>query len=256
MVRMARGLLAAWHFLTVLRLPGAPATRLDDLRCALPFFPLVGVVLGGMLALLDAPLGLLFGRPLRDLIMLSLLVLMSGGLHLDGLVDTADGLFLDGSWEERLAAMHESRAGPRGAITALCLLLLGYSAIAALPDGSRLPGLVLAPTLGRWTVVVGYVVFPYARRGPGVSAALKAGAGPAALLTASMLAVAAGLLLCWPSGAVLLAGAGAFVFAAGHFASRRLGGMSGDVYGAVEQIVEVGVLAAVPLLSCERLTLG
>lgn len=251
----ARGALAAWQFLTLLRLPGAPATTLTDLERALPFFPLVGLALGALLVAADLALAPFVARPLRDLLLLVLLALASGGLHLDGLIDTADGLFAPGGPAERLAAMHESRAGPRGAVAGLCLLLLAYAALASLPPQGRLPALLLAPAIGRWAIVYGYAAFPYARRSLGVSAALKRGAGLGALLAATVVVLAASLPLCWPLGPALLAWAWLVAAGAGLLALRRLGGMSGDLYGAVEQVVEVGVLAVAPLLGCQFLAL-
>ncbi|MCC7103624.1 MAG: adenosylcobinamide-GDP ribazoletransferase [Chloroflexi bacterium] len=247
--QQTRGLLAAWEFLTTLRIPSSRPTTLEDLSRALPYFPLVGLLLGGLLALFDAALGGLVDRPLRDLLLLALLVVLTGGLHLDGLIDTTDGLLLDGSPAERLAAMHESLARPRGAIAGLCLLVLAYAALASIPASHRIATLLLAPTYGRWAIVLGYAAFPYARQTPGISAALKHGAHAGALASATVIALGAGLLLCWPLGVILLGGVWLLALFVGQVARRRLGGMSGDVYGALDQMAEVLTLALVPILA-------
>lgn len=248
------GLVAAFRFLTGLPVPGPRAAAEDDLARALPYFPLVGLAVGGLLVGLDVTLAGLFSRPLVDLALLAALVLVSGGLHLDGLVDTADGLFGPGPADRRLAAMRESWAGPRGAAVALGQLLLQYGALAALPLEHRVSALLLAPLLGRWAIVYGYVAFPYARPGPSLSRILKQGATPGVGLAAAVFTIAMAVLVSWPAGALLLALSWLVVELVGGLARRRLGGMSGDVYGAVEQVVETMVLLLMPVFS--RLNVG
>jgi adenosylcobinamide-GDP ribazoletransferase len=218
------------------------------LRYALVYFPLVGAGLGLLLVGLDRALEPLVERPLRDFLLLAALVVATGGLHLDGLIDSADGLLGPGPVGRRLAAMRESWAGQRGACAALAVLVLQYAALLSLPADSRLAGLLLAPTLGRWAIVYGYAAFPYARDSAGLSAALKRGATPGAAVGATALALLIGGLVCWPLGLALLAHSWLVAVLVGALALRRLGGMSGDVYGALEQLVETSTLLLVPLL--------
>lgn len=247
------GLTAAFGFLTCLPVPNRAAGGATDLGRALPYFPLVGLALGGVLVLLDGALAPLVGRPLLDFVLLATLVLLSGGLHLDGLVDTADGLLGLGPAERRLAAMRESWAGPRGAVAALGQLLVQYAALASLPPDQRGPALLLAPLLGRWAIVWAYVAFPYARRTAGLSLALKQGATPAAGAAATAFAVLAASLVAGPAGPGLLGLAWLVTTGAGRLAQRRLGGMSGDVYGALEQVVEsLTLLLLSPLVAHAR----
>lgn len=232
------GLAAAFRFLTSLPVPGSRADGVDDLDRALAFFPLVGLALGGLLVMVDQTLLPVLARPLVDFVLVAALMLLSGGLHFDGLVDTADGLFGAGPAERRLAALRESWAGPRGATAGLGQLLLQYGALAALPVEHRAAALLSAPLLGRWAVVYAYTAFPYARRTAGLSLALKRGASGRVCLAATLFALLAVGLFFWPTGPALLGVAWLVASAAGLLAQRRLGGMSGDVYGAVEQIVE------------------
>jgi len=240
------GAAAAIRFLTCLPLPGR-APSLADLGHALPYFPPVGLLIGGVLIVLDRLLAPWLARPLLDFVLLAALVTLSGGLHLDGLIDTADGLFRPGPAEQRLAAMRESWAGPRGVAAALAQLLLQYAALASLPDTARAPALLLAPLLGRWAIVYGYVAFPYARRAAGLSLALKQGGTRGTLVAATAIALAATSLLSWPTGPLLLACAWLIAALIGRLALARLGGMSGDVYGASEQLVETATLLLLPV---------
>ena len=105
-----------------------------------------------------------------------------------------------------------------------------------------------ADALGRWAIVYCYVAYPYARRTAGLSLALKQGATPAALLTATAIVLAPAALLSWPGGPLLLLPTWLIALALGQLALRRLGGMSGDVYGAVEQLAETATLLVVPLM--------
>jgi adenosylcobinamide-GDP ribazoletransferase len=204
---------------------------------------------GAVLVVADRILQGLVAPPLVNFMLLAILVLLSGGLHLDGLIDTADGLFERGPAEHRLASMRESWAGHRGVAAALTQIMLQYAAISALPGELRTTALLLAPTLGRWAVVYGYVSFPYARRTAGLSLALKLGATPAAGIAATLVALLTTSLLFGPHGLLLLAVTWLLATAAGLFANKRLGGMSGDVYGAVEQVVETTTLLLVPVLA-------
>lgn len=242
------GLVAAGSFLTCLPLP---ASRADsrDLSGALPYFPLVGLAIGGVQVTVDLLLRPVIARPLVDFVLVALPILLTGGLHLDGLIDAADGLLGPGSPEERLAAMRQSWAGPRGAAAGLGQLLLQFAALSALPDALRGAVLALAPVLGRWAIVYGYVAFPYARRGPSLSQTLKAGATPVVGLGTTAFALGAASLLCWPAGPLLLGIAWLLAEGLGRLAQRRLGGMSGDVYGATEQLVESLTLLLLPVAS-------
>jgi len=242
------GLVAAVRFLTCIPLPGSQPSSAAELGRALVYFPAVGLALGLALVSVDWACAGWLGRPLIDFLLLAVLVTVSGALHLDGLIDTADGLPEPGPAEARLAAMRAPWAGPRGTLAGLGILLLQYSAISGLDASNRWIGLLLAPLLGRWAVVVCYVAFPYARRTVGLSLALKTGATRRVGLLATAFAAGVALLVSWPIGGALLALAGAVVLGSGRLAGARLGGMSGDIYGAVEQVVEtLGLLMVPPL---------
>jgi adenosylcobinamide-GDP ribazoletransferase len=172
---------------------------------------------------------------------------LSGALHLDGLVDTCDALCTPTTPEQRLALMHDSRAHDPGTVAA-CLLLLGkFAALQALPGAVRLPALLLAPLLARWAIVVAYWGYPYARRTPGASLALKRQATTPRLLAATAAALVAVGLAVGPVGLLVLAASGLTIHLAATFVRTRLPGLTGDTYGAIAELVEALALVLVPL---------
>jgi adenosylcobinamide-GDP ribazoletransferase len=233
----------ALQFLTVAPTLVRRAPRPDDLGRSEAFFPLVGLLLGTVLVVVDLLLTPVAAPIVRNVVLVALAAVLTGALHLDGVVDTFDGLFAGATPEGRLAIMRDPRAGSYGVVAVVLLLALKLAALASLPPPLRFPGLVVAPCLGRWGIVLATGVFAYARpagMGRDFKESIRwqhvAVAGVVALGSAGVLAGAFGLLV-WTavSAAVLLAGV---------WIARRLGGLSGDSYGALCEIAETGVLVA------------
>jgi adenosylcobinamide-GDP ribazoletransferase len=237
------GLLVALQFLT--RLPVPFARPRDDL--GLVWFPAVGLLLGGILAGADALLRFLAVAPLLESsLLVVLLLVLTGGLHADGLIDTCDAVFVHATPERRLEIMRDPRAGSFGVLGAIAVLLLKVASVQGLPDVVRAQQLVLAPLLGRWAIVLAASAFPYARTN-GLGGPLKTAATPRALLLASVVpfVVCIGL---GPAGLGLLALAGSLAGLLGWWLCRLLRGLTGDCYGAICECVEVVVwLVASPL---------
>jgi adenosylcobinamide-GDP ribazoletransferase len=239
------GLLTALGFLTRLPLPvAANAARLED---AVPWLPVVGLVLGGILALVDLGLRAL---PVSSLVgstlVVVLLLVLSGALHADGLMDTCDAVFSHASPERRLDIMRDPRAGAFGVVGLVCVVALKIASLEALPAATRTGSLVLAPTLGRWAIVLLATVFPYGRPS-GLGAPLKAAATPVNLALASLAPVLVCAIL-WPAGPVLALVAAGTALLLGRWLVSLLPGLTGDCYGAGCEVVETMVwLAAAPL---------
>ena len=126
------------------------------------FFPLVGLLLGGVLVGADRLLTSVWhGNALHLALLLTLWVVLTGGLHVDGFLDSCDGLLGGRSAEQRLEIMRDPRVGSFAVIGGVLLMLLKFAALMAVVD--RTAALLLAPTLGRWCVSLAVVGFPYAR---------------------------------------------------------------------------------------------
>jgi len=217
----------------------------EEVGQSMVYFPLVGALVGVTLAALDALLGVMFGEPVRSALVVVAMLLLTRGLHLDGLMDTCDGLFGGWSPERRLEIMRDSRVGSFGVLAAAADLLLRLSALSSLPGGLRLPALVVTATLGRWALVYATWAFPYARLA-GLGAAFKRHVGGGRTLAASLLALGVCLAALAPTlpQAALAAPALALsawlaAWAFGRYVLTRVPGQTGDTYGATNEVVEV-----------------
>ncbi|RMF02397.1 MAG: adenosylcobinamide-GDP ribazoletransferase, partial [Chloroflexi bacterium] len=140
----------AWQLLTAIPLPFAPAESGRPPGYAAVHFPLVGAVLGLLLAAAAEPLFWLFPAEIAAALLLALWVGATGMLHLDGFMDSCDGLLPPREAARRLEIMKDSRVGAFGAVGGVLLLLLKFNGLAALPPTHRVAALVVIPMLGRW----------------------------------------------------------------------------------------------------------
>jgi len=208
------------------------------LRRTMAAYPLVGLVLGVALTLAHG----LFQAVLPPLVSAALVVatwaVLTGGLHLDGWADCCDALPATVTPERRLEILKDPRLGSFGVIGLVLLLMIKFAAVASLPRGGV--ALILAPTLGRWAIVNVAAIFPLARP-DGMAARFRAGLARRELTWAALTAA----LVCGAAGwsgltAFVAAAVAALVF--GRWATSRLGGVTGDVYGAACELVECAAL--------------
>ncbi len=231
----------ALQFLLAVPVPLAVPATPRHLGRSMACFPLAGAALGLALAAFDWLLRQAFPLPVASALVLSAAVLLTGGLHLDGLIDTCDGLFGGRTPERRLEIMRDSRVGSFGVAGGVLALLIKYAALAALPPALRPPVLVLQPVAGRWVMAAAIWLFPYARPA-GLGAAFKEGARWPAVALATVAAAALAWLAFGPPGLAVLVPAAAASALAGRFMMARLGGLTGDCYGAMGELAEIVVL--------------
>ncbi|WP_115540852.1 adenosylcobinamide-GDP ribazoletransferase [Xanthomonas campestris] len=236
---MIDGLLAAVGFLTRIPVPASAFTRPGAQARSLPWYPLVGLLLGVLLLALAwclrgaAPL-------LAAAIVLSSWVWLTGALHVDGLADSTDAWVGGmGDRARTLAIMKDPTSGPMAVTAVVLMLLLKCAALTTLLPAAP-AALWLAPLLARAAVVAAFASTPYVRAG-GLGSAL-AGASR----TVCVLAVAAAVgvaCMAGPARAALACGIAALVFALWRRAClQRLGGMTGDTCGALIELSETAVL--------------
>lgn len=246
---MMRRFFAAWRFLTVFPAPaeGSSPEAVSALSRSLPYFPAVGLVLGAISWLAARILGTALPPLAVAAVMTALLAAYSCGLHLDGLADSADGLFGPHDRERALEIMRDSRIGAMGAATLILVLLVKFACLASAGDGIARAAL-LAPLGGRSAMLAAMTLLPYARSS-GLGSVFAAGSKPAAAIAACLwLAVCCAAFL-GVGGLAVLAVWAAATAAWVVFLKIRLDGATGDGYGAACEFGETAVLLAVAALS-------
>lgn len=237
----------ALQFLSSLpiRLPGMPAPQ--ELGRSLLFYPLVGLLFG---VILWAVNWLLFGTPLllHAALLLTVWVLLSGALHLDGLADSADAwLGGFGDRERTLTIMKDPRSGPIAVVTLVLVLLLKFAALLALIEQQHSALLIIVPLLGRASLLALFLTTPYVRAG-GLGQALADHLPRLAGKKVLAISALACVLIAGLSGVLALVLA-ALVFAwLRQVMVRRLGGTTGDTAGALLELLEMAVLVGVVLV--------
>ena len=232
----------AWQLLTII--PSPPRYRgysVEDLGHSISFFPIVGLFLGLVLFGLDHLLGLFLPSIVVNILLIIALVILTGALHLDGFVDTCDGLVVRSSASDKLKIMADSQVGVFGVVGCCCLILAKFAALFALPEGLRASALILMPILSRWGMVYAIYAFsPAKAEGLGWAAKQRTNWKGMAAATILALVIASALLNWW--GAALLAVLCLILWVVSKYLSSRFGGLTGDNYGAINEFAEVVVL--------------
>ena len=243
-------LLAAMRFLTIAPIPGAWGTAEEDLARSVPWFPIVGLLLGALAAAAAWGLSLTVPPMVTATVLIVLLLGFPGCLHMDGLADTADGFLSSRSRERILEIMKDSHTGAMGVIAIVCTLLLKFASLASLPAAALWPAVLLMPLAGRCSMVVHMALLPYARPDGLGAIFYRRQPRATAIWAAGVLAAAAWAVLGW-HGLIAWAACIVVTLALSAYAYRKIGGATGDTCGAVCELVEV-----VPALTLTLAALG
>ncbi|NOU99912.1 adenosylcobinamide-GDP ribazoletransferase [Paenibacillus planticolens] len=257
-----RACIAAFQFLTRLPIPVQINYTNLVFRRSVIFYPLAGCAIGLLLLLAGEGLSLLLPALPAAVLLLGLWIIVTGGLHLDGLMDTADGILSHRSREQMLEIMKDSRVGAMGVIVAVLHLLLKFSLLYTLLEmkntGESFSGLILlaiVPIWSRWFMTAAIQRWPYARKESGLGSFFQGVSRGHVLIsflvalfttTAFVRFAFAGdgtviwpVLICFASVTCI---AGWFMAA---YMSRKLGGLTGDTYGALNELLEAVLLLGV-----------
>ena len=210
----------------------------------------MGLLLGLTLVGLEEACSRVFPIYLTGGVLVVTLVVVTRGLHLDGLMDVCDGLFGGYTRERRLEIMRDSHVGAFAVAGALSVLLLKYGAILSLlslTESGKVWALLLFPCLSRWAMVLQLSAFTYVRP-QGLGSAFSHGSAFVPTVVAGATAIAASAVLGSGGGLILFALATAVAWTMGRVISSLLGGLTGDVYGATNEVVEVITLGTVVAL--------
>lgn len=236
-----RSLLLALQLLTRIPVRIKGGLRSGEMTAAAAMFPLVGLLLGGLVVLVYYLASLVLPEPLPAWLAVAASLFLTGGLHLDGLMDTADGVFGGRSRENALLIMKDSRVGSMGVMA--CVLDLGIktAAISSWGDIRLYPVLLLTPVVARTAMVLA-MRHPYARRDDGAGSPFAGQVRMNQIALAAILAMAITVLILKIEGAVLTAAVWLISMGVSWWLAKRLGGMTGDTYGFINEITEVSFL--------------
>ena len=237
------------QFLTRLSLVHQENWTAEDFGRSVKFFPLIGAVLGllyagaayGMLLFLPS-LGVVLPPHVASVILLLLPPLLTGGLHCDGFMDTMDGVFSGRDREKMLSIMKDSRVGANGVFGFVLLMLLEWGILLDLFPTPEflLPALFLMPIIARLMMTGAVALYPYARP-EGMGKAFAAYTDGRTVAFAALSTLCFLLPFGWPAAAALSVSLLFTAFFA-SFVIKKIGGLTGDIYGAVTTLNEGLVL--------------
>lgn len=243
MLKLVRSFLGALTFYTIIPLP--VNWQLDFSKIA-RWLPLIGLIIGGFLAVIDVILQYL-GMPnlTRSSLIITLWVAITGGLHLDGVMDTADGLGVMDA-KRRLDVMRDSVTGAFGVMCGALVLLLKTAALSDLTS-SRGLALITVAACGRWGQLVAIAFYPYLRE-TGKGMFPKQGVKPFqdTIISLVLLFVISAIIGLSATKLLLISLAVSIII--GYWFYRKLGGFTGDVYGAVVEWSEAIALCLITIL--------
>jgi adenosylcobinamide-GDP ribazoletransferase len=206
------------------------------------YFPMVGLFLGFILAFFNTLLNYILPGPVVDGILLIILIILTGALHLDGLVDTVDGLAGGNTKDEILRIMRDSSTGAIGAVGLTALLLLKYVSLMHIPDDIKNQVLVAMPVISRYSMVQVSFFSEYARAGSGIGSPFTSHVGKAEFLMASTITLLLSAVLLGVKGIVLIVMIGICTWGLIALYKKKIGGTTGDSFGATNEVNEVLVL--------------
>ena len=241
-------------FLTIFPLSRNLDRGPQDLSNSRAFYPAVGLLMGLLLVGVEEGSSRLFAEPMTAAFLVATMVIITRALHLDGLMDVCDGVIGGFTPDRRLEIMRDSRVGAFGVACGVTVLLLKYGALLSLlvlEGPGKEWALLLFPALSRWTMVVLLGAFPYVRT-QGLGSPFHGGGVKFATTVAGLSALAASILLGGFAGLGLFFGAVVMAWLLGWAMAKALGGLTGDTYGATNEIIETTVIIAATALAAHR----
>ncbi|MEE8419411.1 MAG: adenosylcobinamide-GDP ribazoletransferase [Dehalococcoidales bacterium] len=249
-------LLAALKFLTIIPLPYRQGGRPDEIGRSVVYFPVVGLLIGVVLAGLNWLLNLFLPAGMVNALLITALVVISGALHLDGFVDTCDGIAGHKPAEKRWEVMRDSRVGAFGVVGVVLLLLVKFAALNSVPPALLPAALIIMPVLSRWAMVYALFAYSYARE-QGLGKEIKQAVTWPRFSLATVLTLAIVIGAGWWGGisyyllaglALMLAVWVIIILMAAYF-RKMFAGLTGDTYGAINETAEVWVLILITALA-------
>jgi adenosylcobinamide-GDP ribazoletransferase len=236
--------LAALQFLTSIPVPLKRELSPAQLGRATTYFPVVGLIIGFVLAVLNWLLNYILPPAVVNILLIVALVILTGALHLDGFADTCDGMAGHKTVEERWKVMHDSRTGAFGVVGIVLLLSVKYVSLNNVPPQLMTATLIFMPVVSRWAMVYAIFVYPYARP-EGLGTTYKNATRWPQFTIATIITITAAAAL-FPLfsyiGLLLIFGIWIVTMLLAIYFKYKFAGLTGDTYGAINEVAEVTAL--------------
>ena len=243
-----KSLLTAIQFLTVIPFPKSFAVGEKELERCVPFFPVVGMFIGIIVAAVDYLIGIILPPFPASVITVIAMTGISGGLHMDGLADTADGFFSSRPREKVLEIMRDSRIGVMGVIAVVFVIVMKVSLLMSLSLPYRFGIIMLMPLVGRCSLVMMMTALPYVRSEGGLATAFSGGKTWLSVLWSAVFLLVAGWIAAQWIGIVVCLSSILMAALFSVYCFRKIGGYTGDTLGAICEITEIiPALAAIAM---------
>ena len=240
--------LVAIQFLTSIPLKVKGEITDRDLAGSMAYFPLVGLIVGAMLALCYHIIILIFPYAVTCAFVMIINVMISGGLHIDGFIDTFDAIASGSDRKRMLEIMKEGRPGAVGIAAAILLFIAQYSLLVSLPKGGVEMSLIVMAVLSRTSFVVSSALYPYARETEGLGQKFARRLERKDIGAAFLTAIVIFSLIFRLKALAFIPAVCCIILAFDNYFYKKFGGITGDTMGALGEITEVAALSLAVIL--------
>lgn len=243
-----KSMVAAIQFLTIFG-PGKRAeVNSDYLSRSLFYFPLVGLIIGGCLVGTNLILSKYLNHSAVNVSIILVLIILTGALHLDGFADTVDGFYAGKDRQERMKIMEDSRIGTMGATGLTILILLKFALLEGIPGGIKYKALLLMPLSSRWAMVVSGS-FSQAAKSEGLGKFFCKPVNLREWLGATVFTLIVAFLILKTQLILFILSLFLFTLILTSYITKKIGGMTGDTFGAINELTEVFSLLIFSIIS-------
>lgn len=247
-MKLIRRLILMVQFFTRIPITTSFKAETEDYGKGLIFAPLIGLIIGEILAALYIILNHVLPAYICVVLVVIIYLLITGGLHFDGLGDTFDGIFSNRPKDKILEIMRDSRVGTNAVLAIVCILLLDVALLLGINKEYIVSVLLLMPVAGRIASLVGAGVSKYARTGEGIGKSFIEHCGIKEIIIGLIIYFAIFYLLAGLNGLIISALPPISAIIIIKLLGRKIGGATGDILGAVLEINQTIFLLAVCIL--------
>lgn len=241
-MKYLKSFLLSLQFLTIINIKNDAPIDEKSFGRSVIFLPLIGLLIGVLLVITSKILFAILPVLISDAIVLIVLIIITGGLHVDGFADTIDGFAGGKNKDDILRIMKDSRIGTFGVVGIVMLLLTKYLSIYSLQEDTKYLVLIAMPVIGRWSVLPMGLFFKYARIEGGTGKIFAESIRLKEFIIGTIMALAIIIPLFRLKGFLMLAVIFIVTLLIGRYSKRKINGITGDVFGATIEINELIIL--------------